>query len=213
MLRRGRSGGESKRRATRCTVSWNLERERQLCGAAKAGDREALRELLDHFADPLFAGVILPRVGSRADAEDLLRETMLRAVEVMQRQFEWRDAGLWPWLRRIAVNKVADWGRRRLAQQRMEERYGAEVRVLPPRFEAGAEASLIEAQERQVQLDQLRVVLDGVNERYRRAVELRLLEGRSRAEAAEALGVTVATFDVVLHRALRALRKNWPRAR
>jgi len=191
-------------------LSWTKERERQLCQAAKAGDRDATRELLGHFADPLFAGVILPRVGSRADAEDILRDTMVRAVERLPRQFEWRDAGLWPWLRRIAVNLVADYGRRLQARQRLEEGYLAEVRVLPPRVEAGAEATLIEEQERQLNLRLLRVALESINERYRRAIELRLLEQRSREEAAEALGVSVSTFDVVLHRALKALRKAWP---
>jgi RNA polymerase sigma-70 factor (ECF subfamily) len=189
---------------------WNLEREQQLCQAARGGDREAMRELLGHFAEPLFGGVILPRVGSRADAEDILRETMLRAVERMPRQFEWREAGLWPWLRRIAVNLVADHGRRLQAQHRLEEGYLAEVQTLPPRIEAGAEAELIEAEERGRELERLRAALGRVNERYRRAVELRLLEGRSREEAAAALGVTVPTFDVILHRALKALRAQWP---
>jgi RNA polymerase sigma-70 factor (ECF subfamily) len=36
---------------------------------------------------------------------------------------------------------------------------------------------------------------------------LRVLEERSREEVARELGVTVATFDVVLHRAMAALRK------
>jgi RNA polymerase sigma-70 factor (ECF subfamily) len=36
---------------------------------------------------------------------------------------------------------------------------------------------------------------------------MRILEERSREEAALALGVSVATFDVVLHRAMAALRK------
>jgi RNA polymerase sigma-70 factor (ECF subfamily) len=172
-----------------------------------------MRELLEHFAGPLYSGVILPRVGDRAEAEDLLRETMLRVVESLPTRFEWRDeSGLWPWIRRIAVNKVADWGRRRQATLRLEESFAAEVRTLPPRIEAGAEASLIEEQERAMELARLRQALAAINDRYRRAVVLRVLEGRSRAEAAEALGVSVATFDVVLHRALGALRKAWPRA-
>lgn len=196
---------------TREWVSWDLEKERGLCRAAQRGDREAMRQLLSHFADPLFAGVILPRVGDRADAEDILRETMLRAVERMPRQFQWRDSGLFPWLRRIAVNLITDRGRRQQSRRRMEESYLAEVHTLPPRVEAGAEAALIEAEERRVALEQLQQALGTINERYRRAIELRLLQGRERSEAAEALGVSVATFDVVLHRALKALRSAWPR--
>lgn len=169
-----------------------------------------MRQLLAHFSDPLFAGVILPRVGSRADSEDILRETMLRAVERMSSQFEWRDAGLWPWLRRIAVNLVMDYGRRQQSKQRMEEGYLAEVRTLPPRIEAGAEAAMIEQEERRISHQRLQAALTGINQRYRQAIELRLIEGRSREEAAAALDVSVSTFDVVLHRALKALRKEWP---
>ena len=181
-----------------------------LCEAASRGDREATRELLDHFADPLFGGVILPRVGDRADAEDLLRETMLRAVQNMA-SFRWQgEAGLWPWLRRIAVNIVMDHGRRLQARRRMESAFAAEVRTLPPRVEAGAEAALIEEEERRICRQNLAEALESINERYRRAIELRVVEGRSREESAEALGVTVGTFDVVLHRALKALRKAWP---
>lgn len=177
---------------------------------AKEGDREATRELLAHFSDPLFAGVILPRVGSRADAEDILRETLLKAVERLPRQFEWRDSGLWPWLRRIAVNLVADYGRRLQSKQRLEESYLAEVQTLPPRIEGGAEAALIEDEERKINLQHLGAAMESINERYRRAIELRLLEGVPREEAAKALDVTVPTFDVLLHRALKSLRKAWP---
>ena len=45
------------------------------------------------------------------------------------------------------------------------------------------------------------------NPRYADAIRLRVLEERSRDEAAQTLGVSVATFDVVLHRAMAALRK------
>jgi RNA polymerase sigma-70 factor (ECF subfamily) len=46
-------------------------------------------------------------------------------------------------------------------------------------------------------------------ERYRRAIELRLLEEKPRETCAESLGVTVGNFDVIFHRALTALRKAY----
>ncbi|HEV8246703.1 MAG TPA: sigma factor-like helix-turn-helix DNA-binding protein, partial [Polyangiaceae bacterium] len=49
--------------------------------------------------------------------------------------------------------------------------------------------------------------LDRINPRYAKAIQLRVLEERSREEAAAALEVSMATFDVVLHRAMAALRK------
>src|SRR5690348_12970631 len=46
-----------------------------------------------------------------------------------------------------------------------------------------------------------------INPRYAQAIRLRVLEERPREEVAATLGVTVSTFDVVLHRALNALKK------
>jgi DNA-directed RNA polymerase specialized sigma24 family protein len=52
-------------------------------------------------------------------------------------------------------------------------------------------------------------VLAGMNPRYARAIRLRFFDELSREVCAEALEVTVATFDVVLLRALRAFKKTW----
>ena len=50
-------------------------------------------------------------------------------------------------------------------------------------------------------------LLSRIHPRYADAIRLRVLEERPRQEAALALGVAVGTFDVVLHRAMVALRK------
>ena len=50
-------------------------------------------------------------------------------------------------------------------------------------------------------------LLGRINPRYALAIRLRVLEERSREEAARELEVSVSTFDVVLHRAMAALRK------
>jgi RNA polymerase sigma factor (sigma-70 family) len=46
-----------------------------------------------------------------------------------------------------------------------------------------------------------------INPRYATAIRLRVLDEKPREEVAATLGVTVATFDVVLHRAIAALKK------
>ena len=79
--------------------------------------------------------------------------------------------------------------------------------TVKPLHHAGAEDAAIEEQERAIAHKQLHEALGTLNERYRRAIELRLIDERSREECAAALSVTVATFDVILHRALTALRK------
>lgn len=186
----------------------NLELEQALVRRAQAGERQALRRLLERHADALFDQVILPRVGDRAVAEDLLRATLLSGLEKLS-GFRWQGRSIYFWLRRIAVNKVVDHHRGEARRARMARRLAAEPEpaVLPGRGPEPEEA-LIAAEERRINQERLERALSRVNPRYRRAVELRLLQERPRAECAEALGVSVATFDVVLHRALSALRKQ-----
>ena len=49
-----------------------------------------------------------------------------------------------------------------------------------------------------------------MNKRYARVLSLRLLQGRSREDCAELLGVSIGNFDVLLHRASKAFRKVYP---
>ena len=69
------------------------------------------------------------------------------------------------------------------------------------------DARALEAHDLGVARTRVLALLDRLNPRYAQAIRLRVLEERPRAEAAEALGVSLGTFDVVLHRAMAALRK------
>jgi RNA polymerase sigma-70 factor (ECF subfamily) len=164
--------------------------------------------LLERYAPPLFSAVILPRVRDRAEAEDVLREVLARAVAALPR-FSDRGIGVWPWLRRIAVHALVDRARRRGAAERAMEAYMHEVEVARAGRADDAERAWLDAEEAAVQTRRLGAALALVPERYRRAIELRVLEERPRADVAAAMGVSVATFDVLLHRALAALRKAW----
>lgn len=182
--------------------------EQRLVESAQRGDREALGALLDRVARPLYSAVILPRVGSPADAEDILKDTLLRAMERLE-TFHWTGAGFFPWVRQIAINLVVDHARRNQRRGRMEERFERQAADVMPLHHAGAEESLIEQQERAVALRMMESAMGELNERYRRAIELRILEERSREDCAAAMGVTLGNFDVILHRALAALRKAY----
>lgn len=197
-----------RRRETMTASDAAVAEERALVEAAQGGDRAALQSLLDRVARPLYAAVILPRIGNPADAEDILRDTLLRGMERFD-TFRWTGAGVFPWFRQIAVNQVIDHVRRRQRRGRLEDRFEEHVNHVVPLHHAGADDALIEAQERASSSRDLHAAMATLNDRYRRAVELRLLEERSREECAAALGVTVGNFDVILHRALAALRKAY----
>jgi RNA polymerase sigma factor (sigma-70 family) len=182
--------------------------EKALVEAAQAGDLEAIRLLLDRVSRPLYAAVILPRIGLAADAEDILRETLMRAVDRLH-TFHWTGAGFFPWLRQIAIHQVIDHVRRVQRRARLEQRFERQAADVMPLHHAGAEEALIDQQERALSLKTMAAAMDDLNDRYRHAITLRLLEERSREECAAALGVTVGNFDVILHRALAALRKAY----
>jgi RNA polymerase sigma-70 factor (ECF subfamily) len=48
-----------------------------------------------------------------------------------------------------------------------------------------------------------------IADRYRTAIDLRLVQELSREECAKRLNITVGTFDVLLFRAVRAFRKHF----
>ncbi len=185
------------------------EDERSLVQRAQRGEEAALTALLQRFSRPLYAGVILPRVGAPSEADEILAHTLSRAALKLDDFRYTEQQGIWPWMRRIAMNAIIDRARRRKVEAGGQERYGAEVEALAPRVSPGAEALFIEEEERRDREERLRRALLELNDRYRRAIELRIFEEKSREECAAILEVTVGTFDVLLHRAVSALKKTF----
>jgi len=80
----------------------------RLLEGIRRGDGQSARVLYDRTRGILLDALIRPRVGA-ADAEDVLSETWVRAVERLH-GFEWRGIGLLHWLsasaRRTALESV-----------------------------------------------------------------------------------------------------------
>ncbi len=184
-----------------------LSAERELCDRARGGDRQALGVLLRRYGPRLYRSVLLPRLGSVAAAEEALGATYLRVVERFE-QFAWQDVGVYPWLRVVAMRVALDVLRARKREVLFEpsdierEIDAAAADTRPP--------DAIERHDLEVARRRVDVALGRINPRYAHAIRMRVLEERSRDEAAATLGVSVATFDVVLHRAMAALKKALP---
>jgi RNA polymerase sigma-70 factor (ECF subfamily) len=101
---------------------------------------------------------------------------------------------------------VIDRARRLETRTRGAERYGAEVRTLAPTTVRSTESDAIEAEEKAIAKARLDRALAEIPPRYRRVIELRVLEERSREDAARELGVSLGNLGVLVHRALAALR-------
>ncbi len=184
-----------------------LEQEQRQVEEAQQGNLDAMRPILERYAQPLYGTVILPRLGDTASAEEVLRDTLATAVEKIGR-FTWQGKSIYPWLRQIAINKVYDVHRQSKRSRRLAD---AMVHELPVESDpdSHADAQLIADQERRAHRDRIDETMGQLQERYRVAIELRLIQELPREECARRLGVTIGTFDVLLFRAVRAFRKHF----
>jgi RNA polymerase sigma-70 factor (ECF subfamily) len=188
------------------TREW-LQWERSMVGRAQQGDRPAFAELYRAFANPLFSRVLWPRLGNRQAAEDALAETFRTVLERIDR-FQYDTGSIWSWLVRIALNKATDMYRVKSRTARALANFEGLVGALQPPSQSPSSGA--EEAEALAQLGgNIERVLHLLNPRYRRAIELRFMQDRPRAECAEVLEVKLATFDVLLLRALRAFRREW----
>jgi RNA polymerase sigma-70 factor (ECF subfamily) len=187
----------------------DLDRERELLGRAQRGDRAALGELLTRYGPVLYRSVLLPRLGDPVAAEQALADTYARVVERIG-QLVWQPCGVYPWLRVVALRIALDLLRRR-RRELLFEASDLERELETAQADLDASSSSSEEALRERDLEESRRKIDAalgrINPRYAEAIRLRVLEERTREEVASLLGVSVSTFDVVLHRAMTALRK------
>lgn len=184
-----------------------LEHEQRLIEEAQQGNLDAMRPILERYAPPLYGTVILPRLGDTANAEEVLRDTLATAVEKIKR-FTWQGKSIYPWLRQIAINKVYDVHRQSKRSRKLAD---AMVHELPVESDptTHADAQLMADEERRAHRERIDDTMGQLQDRYRQAIELRLVQELSREECAKRLGVTIGTFDVLLFRAVRAFRKHF----
>jgi RNA polymerase sigma-70 factor (ECF subfamily) len=184
----------------------DLEAERLLVARAQAGDRAAAGELLKKHGPTLYRAVLLPRLGSEAAAKDALSETYAKVVERIG-QFTWQNVGFYPWLRTVALRVALDHlrSRKRLV---LWEASDVEREVDATQSHTPVDEHLLERRDREAAKAKLEAALSAINPRYATAIRLRILEEKPREEVATIMKVSPATFDVLLHRAVAALKKR-----
>jgi RNA polymerase sigma-70 factor (ECF subfamily) len=184
-----------------------LQEERKCLGALRRGDRAAFRRLYEVMAPPLYARILLPRLGDAQSAEDVLAETFQKAIEKLD-GYQDRGGSIWSWLVAIAANRASDVHRQRARDGRGQAGLAA---LLAPLLGDGAAAagSTDEALDGERLRAEVARTLERLNPRYRRALELRFFDDRPRDECAALMEVKLGTFDVLLLRALRAFRAEW----
>jgi RNA polymerase sigma-70 factor, ECF subfamily len=167
-----------------------------LIALAKQGDREAFGQLYERYADALYR-YVRTRVGSDQDAEDLTENIFVRCFESLA---TYEERG-WPYsafLYQIARNLLVNYYRQSTNQQPLEE--GETIEAGEP----GPEQTLAEREE----VHRARTALARLPDDYQEVIRLRVLMDLPTNTAAEWMDKSEGAVRVLLHRALKALRKE-----
>lgn len=172
----------------------------------KAGDRAEFARLVDLASAPIYR-LGLKMLGTPQDAEDVLQNTFLKALQSLK-NFEGRSSPL-TWLYRIAVNEALMLIRRQRPQVEIADEPQDEADDLPAPVQLTDWCCLPEADflsaEAQHALDAAILKLP---EKLRVVFLLRDIEGMSIQETGEALGLTETAVKTRLLRARLNLREQ-----
>ena len=171
----------------------------RLVEEARAGDQQAFRDLVLRYERRLIR-VVMRFVSDHELAQDLAQETFLRVYERLDQYDSSRRFG--PWLFRIGVNLTLDYLRKR-------KRRGRWVLFSEGPSERQPDPAVADPR-KEIDLNQeVRLVLEGIPERYRSVLILRDLENFSTSEIAAIMNRKEATIRWRLAEARDRFRKLW----
>ena len=166
------------------------EPDRRLAERVLAGDEAAFRRLYGRHTPRLLQLALRLLAGDEAEAEDVVQDTWIKAVERLD-GFRW-EAELGTWLHAIAMNVTREALRRRGTRREVE-------------WPEGEEPAAAAAPETIEPVD-LEAAIAALPAGYRTVFVLHDVEGHTHEAIAEELGVTPGTTKSQLFRARRAVR-------
>ncbi len=161
-------------------------------------DEDAFNELYEYFF-PRVYNFIFARLKNPDAADDIVSTTFMKMYESLSR-YNPERAAFSTWLFRIALNCMADFFRRKEYSNETEWEDFFDP-AAPEYHEPEAKALADEDNA------ELLKALDKLTDKERRIVELKYLSGVGNKEIAEILGITANNVGVVLHGALKKLKK------
>lgn len=173
--------------------------EARLVARFRAGDARAMESLFDLYADRAL-GLAVRLTETREDAEEVAQEAFLRAFRHARelRGSDGSGGGFGPWLFAIVRNLASDRRRQlRLPTLSLSDAEEVSARLAPDAYTET---------ERRAERRALLAALDALPEEWRAVLTLCDLEDVPHAQAAAALGRSVAATKSLLYRARRALR-------
>ena len=159
------------------------------------GDDVAFEYLFNRYAEAIRRLLIL-RIGSPDDANDLLQETFIKVYLRLERYNA--DYTFGQWVYSIARNTLVDHLRRKSGDVSLDERFRVPLATAP-------------SPEESVIINQTRAhfynALEELTPEYRQVIEMRFLEEYSYEEIAEKLGRPLNTIKTQIRRARAAICK------
>ncbi|MDD8025411.1 MAG: sigma-70 family RNA polymerase sigma factor [Acidobacteriota bacterium] len=177
--------------------------EMSLIRTAREGDGEAFRTLFDAHNGRVF-GLAYKYLRNRADAEDILQETFVRAYRALGTFDTEKSPDFAVWINRICVNCSIDALRRarRRSAQPLED---ATMSALSAEAAEDDPERVARSREIRERIDQ---ALDRLTPRQRMIFTLRHDQGYSIREIAQTVETTEGSVKKHLFRAVEALKKK-----
>jgi RNA polymerase sigma-70 factor (ECF subfamily) len=172
----------------------DLDRDRSLVLRYQRGDESAFDELYRRYY-PRLQQYCKRRVGDPHASEELAQEAFLRALRAMPRFAG--DRRFYPWMTVIAQRLCIDHHRR---TARVEPSDDIDLGTVEADHDAVFAA---------VDRDHLTQAIDQLAPRHREVLALREQQGWSYQQIADHLDVPVTTIEALLHRARKALKREF----
>lgn len=176
-------------------MSTNIFSEQKLASRCVAKDREAQGELYTRYAGLLYA-VCYRYISNKEEAQDLMHDSMIKAMDTIN-SFRYNGEGsLYAWLRRLTVNTAID---------RLREKN--RMRIVP--LDTAIEPDFKEPDEGDVDNIPASVMLEMVAslpEVRRTVFNMYCIDGFSHKEIAEAINITEKGSASILAKARTQLK-------
>ena len=181
-----------------------LPDDAELLGMVDQGSESAFKELVNRHGRYLY-GIANSLSGNAADAEDLVQETMIGALNSKFRG----ESTVRTWLVGILVRQAGMLRRKKTRQARSMSFFG--TARSDPSESGNAMDQHADSRSRggpDAKMD-LAVMLDRLSPEHREVIVLRELEGLTYEQIAAAINVPRGTVESRLHRAREELRKRF----
>ncbi len=158
----------------------------------KSNDRRAQMQLYEQYCDGMFA-VVMRFLRNNDDAEDVLQESFIKAFQKID-QFK-GDVTFGAWLKRIVVHSCIDF-----LKTKRHEFIPLEENLIQLEDDVDWEV------ESSISIEEVRLAILNISEKYRFVLLLFLIEGYDHAEISEILNIPETTCRTQLMRGKTILK-------